>query len=199
MGGASSQITFPCPSCDPINSAVQTIILADNPIQIYSYSFLGLGQNQAHKSLGLPLSCAYGIGTRKQKWEEKQCANDIPIQKKQGIYAPYNYNNQDLGTYNFLPSQQKNLSKWYLTGTFKYMNKNDINNCCSQKGKCYQKESSCFRAVYLKKYLQTLNVPATSEKMDVSWTKGAVVCEADGCLSKENRSTCRWLSEGCLE
>lgn len=199
MGGASSQITFPCPKCDPTNSAVKTITLADNPIQIYSYSFLGLGQNQAHKSLGLPSSCAYGIGTTEQKWEEKQCANQISIQKKQGIYAPYNYNNQKLGIYNSLPSQQKNLSKWYLTGNFKYMNKNDVNNCCSQKGKCYQKETSCFRAVYLKKYLQILSIPSSSEKMKVSWTKGAVICESEGCLKKDNQLTCRWLNENCLE
>ena len=172
MGGVSSQITFPCPSCDPMNRAVKTITLNDNSIQIYSYSFLGLGQNLAHKTLGFPPSCNYGIGSRKQGWEEKQCANQIAIQNKLAFYHP-------------LPSQQKNLSKWYLTGSFKYMKDDDINNCCFQKGKCYKQETSCFRAIYLKKYLHVLNVPSTSYKMDVSWTKGAVICEAEGCLEKK--------------
>lgn len=44
MGGASAQITFPCPDCDTGDDALKSITLNGRLQKIYSYSFLGLGQ-----------------------------------------------------------------------------------------------------------------------------------------------------------
>lgn len=201
MGGASSQVTFPCSKCDSGNDAVKTIIVGGKPLQIYSYSFLGLGQDEAPKSLGLPESCAYGAGTVQAGWKPKSCADRIVIGDARGVRDPYNYSGKTRGARNDVrkPIQNADAGKWILTGAFNYMKESNVDTCCRNKGKCYNEKNSCFQAVYLKKYLRELNVSYSSEKMKASWTLGAVVCSADDCLQKATPPpVCRWSDKGCL-
>ncbi|MCP4353147.1 MAG: nucleoside phosphatase [Desulfobacterales bacterium] len=199
MGGASSQITFPCSECDAANDAVKTIMIGDVPLQIYSYSFLGLGQDEAPESLGFPESCAYGIGMIQVDWKIETCSDRISVRDSQGIRDPYNFGGKKRGTHIRIPTRQSDIEKWVLTGAFKYMKDSNIKTCCSGKGKCVNEKISCFRAVYLKKYLKELNVSSSSEKIDASWTSGAAVCEADDCLQQTTMPVCRWSNEGCLD
>ena len=199
MGGASSQVTFPCPQCDAINDAVKTVLVEKNPTQIYSYSFLGLGVHEALETLlESPQSCEYGIGETQEGWKPEDCANQIKLKNAQGIVDPKNYDGDGLGTYRRPYLHQQDI-QWYLTGAFRFMKENDIDKCCFHEGECcYEKKYSCFRQVYMKKYLQELNVPPSSEPMDVSWTKGAVICSINDCLQKTVVPVCRWSQQGCL-
>ncbi|MEE9304158.1 MAG: hypothetical protein V3U84_10270 [Thiotrichaceae bacterium] len=199
MGGASSQVTFPCEHCDTTNDAVKTITLAGKPMKIYSYSFLGLGQDEAPKTLGLPTSCAYGIGTIKKNWKEADCAHKISIHNEHGFRDPYNFKQHKKGIHNQLPKYISGIKNWYLTGAFNHMDNSQIKTCCLNKGKCYNEKKSCFRSVYLKNYLKALSISPSSEKMDVSWTSGAVVCAVNDCLQKTAPPpVCRWTDKGCL-
>jgi hypothetical protein len=198
MGGASSQITFACPDCDTSNDAVRTIVLEDQPLQVYSYSFLGLGQDEAPNSLGFPQACAYGVGMQQKDWKVNACASQMKLQTAQGIFDPYNFGQQKRGAYNQIPAQQSKIETWFLTGAFNYMSADKIDTCCLNKGKCYNAEKSCFQAVYLGKYLDTLQVPAESTKQDVSWTRGALICAVNDCLQQAKTPVCRWSAEGCL-
>lgn len=211
MGGASSQVTFPCADCDPAIDAVKTINLGGKPLQIYSYSFLGLGQDEAPRSLSLPsantipANCAFGVGSTQNDWTEAKCADDILItakESKTAIRDPYNYSAKGTrGTTNTLPPFQKNIPQWSLTGAFNYTKETDIDNCCfSQSQTCYHAVTACFTPIYLNKYLQTLNIrPLEADKNDVSWTLGAVVCETENCLADIKKTpVCRWLETGCL-
>ena len=205
MGGASSQITFPCPECDATDDAVKTVLVEKNPTKeiykkIYSYSFLGLGLHEAWKNvLESHQSCEYGIGETQEGWKPEDCANQIALKNAQGIVDPKNYDGDGLGTYR-RPYLHPQDIQWYLTGKpFTSMKKNDINQCCVDKcEECYDKEHSCFKAVYMKKYLQELNVPPSYKKMNVSWTKGAVICSIYNCLQKTVVPVCRWSQQGCL-
>jgi hypothetical protein len=210
MGGASSQVTFPCADCDPANNAVNTIHLGGKPLQIYSYSYLGLGQDEAPNSLPMPFvdpvpaDCAYGVGTTNANWKAADCADDIPItvvESGTNIRDPYNYMlGGEKGTSNTLPLAQKNVPQWTLTGAFNYAKDTDINECCVNKGQCFQEETACFRPIYLKKYLETLGVTADkSSPKRASWTQGAVICETEDCLAeKVIEPVCRWIPTGCL-
>ncbi|MEP1447691.1 MAG: nucleoside phosphatase [Paraglaciecola sp.] len=211
MGGASSQITFPCADCDPANDAVNTINLSGKPIQIYSYSYLGLGQDEAPHSLSLPYAntipanCAFGIGSTHDDWAEAKCADDILITangSKTAIRDPYNYDSTGTrGTTNTLPLFQKDIPQWSLTGAFNYTKETDIESCCiNQSDTCYHPATACFTPIYLNKYLQTLSImPKEADKNDVSWTRGAVVCETENCLAPIKKApVCRWAAKGCL-
>ncbi len=199
MGGASSQITFPFYGKTP-DDATRTVIIRSVPLQMYSYSFLGLGQDEAPKTLGFPQACAYGIGMVQQDWQPTECADKILISDPEGIRDPYNFNGTSQDISNQLPSCQKDTDKWVLTGAFNYVNETkNIASCCQKKGDCYNKETSCFRPIYFKKYLQALSIPSASEKMQTSWTQGAVICAAEDCLSIAAEPSCRWLENGaCL-
>lgn len=118
MGGVSSQITFPCPKCNAMDDSVKKIMVDGRPIQILSYSFLGLGQDEAPKSLGMPNSCEYGIGRVRADWEERHCADRILIKNVQGIRDPYNYAGNKRGTHFHVPTRKANIVKWFLTGAF---------------------------------------------------------------------------------
>lgn len=199
MGGASTQITFPCARCNSTNDAVRTVRVEGKPLQMYSYSFLGLGQDEAPKSLGLASSCAYGIKTILPEWREMLCARTMRLTDKLGIRDPYNFSGNRRGAYEQVPTQLADAGKWYLTGAFNFMDDNNIDTCCGNKGQCFEKQTSCFRAVYLKEYLRNLKVPANSAKLDVSWTLGAVQCTADNCLQQTKPPTCDWTNKGCLK
>ena len=198
MGGASSQVTFPCSQCDVADDALKLVLVNGSPLPIYSYSFLGLGQDEAPTTLGMPESCAYGIGTTQSDWNVNDCANQIPITDTQGIHDPYNFNGQKRGTYRQIPTSSADVTDWFLTGAFNYMDESQIDACCLNKGPCFNEATSCFRAVYLEEYLQSLNIPTNAAKMDVSWTLGAVMCAAENCLQNATAPICRWSDKGCL-
>ena len=211
MGGASSQVTFPCADCDPTDDAVKTIQLGGKPIQMYSYSYLGLGQDEAPNSLPMPFvdpvpaDCAHGVGTTQAGWKEADCADDIPITTVASgaeIRDPYNYVlGGAKGTSNALPAAQQNVPQWSLTGAFNYAKDTDVKDCCINKSNsCFQAETACFRPIYLKKYLATLGITADqTAKKNVSWTQGGVICETEDCLADQTDApVCRWTSEGCL-
>ncbi|MEP0354619.1 nucleoside phosphatase [Paraglaciecola sp.] len=211
MGGASSQITFPCPHCSPANDAVKTVTVNGKPIQIYSYSYLGLGQNEAPRSLPTPFvdpvpkHCAYGAGANNPDWTVASCADEIPLTvegSKTDIKAPYHYSKKGTkGTTNALPATLKIIPKWLLMGAFNYTKETDIHDFCVNKNDgYYNADIACFKPIYLDKFLKTLNIQAElSSKIDVSWTQGAAICEIENCLT--NNATppvCRWTPSGCL-
>lgn len=199
MGGASSQITFPCPECDDRNNAVRKVLVKGQLTKIYSYSFLGLGQDEAPKTLAFPESCAYGIGEGQPDWKPMQCADKIPLtQGDEGLKDPYNYAGGVKGTVNNPPIAKGEQKHWFLTGAFSYMKTRDIKDCCESKGACYNPQTSCFTSVYRPKYLETLTIPIRSAQADVSWTLGANVCATTECLSQARAPICRWSKEGCL-
>lgn len=213
MGGASSQITFPCSDCNTDNDAVRTIQLSGKPLQMYSYSFLGLGQDEASKSLPtpyvdpVPADCAHGVGGQNKDWHPAQCADDIPVRvvaTGEAIRDPYNYAVGSItkGTANTLPAAQKTVSRWTLTGAFNYAKDTDIQECCvSGSQACFEPTTSCFRPVYLQKYLTILGVDAAhASKRNASWTQGAVICETEDCLANQAVApVCRWTATGCLQ
>lgn len=199
MGGASAQVTFPCPTCDISDDAVQFVIVDDSPRLIYSYSFLGLGQDEAPKTLGMDKACSYGIGETQPNWQVNDCAKKINLSDSQGIRDPYNFNGGQRGTHRKIPSDQADVGNWYLTGAFNYLDPKQIDTCCISRGKCHNAATSCFRSVYLDKYLQLLNIPKSAEKINANWTLGAAICAADDCLQKPKPWVCRWSDRGCLQ
>lgn len=199
MGGASTQITFPCPKCDVSDDANKSVMVKGEQMQIYSYSFLGLGQDEAPKTLVIHEDCTYGIGIRKKDWKKSDCSKQIQLTDTQGIYDPYNFEKEQQGTHRKIPSDKVNISNWFLMDKFVDWKDSQIGECCKQKGQCFDKISSCFRPIYFEKYLQTLNIPRTTEKLDASWTLGSVVCTVGDCLQKATTATCGWLKKGCLK
>lgn len=198
MGGASSQITFPCPSCDASDDAIKIVMVNGNPVQIYSYSFLGVGLDEVAKTFGMPTACSYGIGVSQPNWTTNDCANQLVISGQGGMRDPYNFNGNQRGTSRNIPTNLSNVSDWILTGAFKHMNDSQIDSCCIKKGRCVNEETSCFRAIYLNKYLEALNIPKTAEKLESKWTLGAVICATENCLPKASAPICRWSNTGCL-
>ena len=198
MGGASSQVTFPCLTCNSDDDAVKLVRVNGSPLQTYSYSFLGLGLDEAPGALGVPDSCRYGAGTTHANWKKSDCADQIVISDLRGIRDPYNFNGSQQGIYRQLPVSRADVTEWYLTEKFNDISSNQIDACCVHKGPCKDKANACFQAVYIEKYLETLPISTMSEKVDVSWTLGAVICTADNCLPTTKKSMCAWLDKGCL-
>ncbi len=198
MGGASSQIAFPCSTCNTADDTSMFVMVNGSTLQMYSYSFLGLGLDEAPKTLGLPGSCHYGAGTAQANWKKSDCADQIVISDIRGIRDPYNFNGSQQGTYRQVPVSRADVSEWYLTEKFNDISDNQIDTCCVHKGQCKDKSNACFQAVYIEKYLEILPISGAAEKVDISWTLGAVVCTADNCLPKTKKSICAWLDKGCL-
>lgn len=197
MGGASSQVTFPCPTCQQ-NGTGRDIMLGGKPIRLYSYSFLGLGGDEAAKVFGIVPACVYGAGKVQPQWTEDACGKSIRVKSKQGFRDPYNMDsNKKRGIYQAIPLQKADISEWVLTGAFQFMQDSDVNTCCKQGGNCFKASTSCFRAVYYKKFLRQLGI-ASYKKAASSWTLGAVICEANNCLRDSRRLQCRWLGGDCL-
>jgi hypothetical protein len=203
MGGASSQVTFPCARCDPADDAVRTVRVKGLPLQIYSYSFLGLGQDEAPRTLGMAESCAYGVGLSASSWQRADCEGRIDLGTATAMKDPYNHSlpaqaGQPRGTSRQVPTRQSDASDWVLTGAFIYASPDAVATCCLHQGACYHAQTSCFRAVYLDKFLATLGIPVQSAKADVSWTEGVVLCAASRCLAAASPPVCRWSAGGCL-
>lgn len=204
MGGASAQVAFPCPGCDTNDDAVRTVMVKGQALRMYSYSFLGLGQDEAPKTLGLPPTCAYGVGLQVAGWQRGDCASRIDLAGAAGLKDPYNFDTRAAaaarvrGTARAIPTARADVGGWVLTGAFNYMSPKAVGECCQNQNACYEAPTSCFRAVYLDKYLDSLNIPAGAPKADVSWTQGAVLCAASQCLQQAPAPVCRWSSSGCL-
>lgn len=203
MGGASSQIAFPCSGCASTDDAVKTISIDKQPFKIFSYSFLGMGQNEAPKILGLAPTCAYGVKTVQPSWTVKLCEDTISITNGKGIRDPINFNSTARDSYKEIPTQLADVdNNWILTGSFQYheLPKN-IDDCCKGKGtgtNCrHNQPFSCFRPIYFEKYLRALGVP-TAPRNEATWTKGAAICESNNCLNASSATVCRWLEKGCI-
>ncbi len=199
MGGASAQVTFPCENC----KGARVILVKKEPVRLYSYSFLGLGQDEALKRFGRTPSCAHGAGLVKEDWAIADCANHMPLKSEKGIGDPKNYGSDgQLGTYNDIPTNKADIWEWVLTGAFQFMKKTDIDYFCKNQNVVeYKPAISCFNAVYQRKYLKALGVSSSFKKDDASWTLGAVICKANDCLKeaeKAGKLLCRWSKEGCL-
>lgn len=204
MGGASAQVAFPCPGCDPADDAVRTVLVKGQALRMYSYSFLGLGQDEAPRTLGMPASCAHGVGLTLPGWQRSDCAGRIDLGGEAGLKDPYNFDTRPAaaaavrGTARAIPTERADVGAWVLTGAFNYMSPQAVDECCLNRNACYEAPTSCFRAVYLDKYLDSLRIPAGAPRADASWTHGAVLCAASQCLQQAPAPLCRWSASGCL-
>jgi hypothetical protein len=169
MGGASIQISFPCPQCE----TARQVKVKDHQVAIYSYSFLGWGQDEAWKRFGSSKACERGVGIENPEWEVVDCSVGM------GGFA-----DTALTIANNIRAAE--TQRWYLSDAFRYMKDDDIERFC-RKGidSGFEPVSSCFRAVYLQSVLDTLGLPADANTSDVDWTLGAVVCTATRCLEKQ--------------
>ena len=165
MGGVSVQLTFPCEDC----TGSRMVRVKGRDIAIASYSLLGWGQDEAWKASGSILACARGAGKDNPAWLPADCADSISVSGRSESFT--SGTDQDL--------------RWYLAGAFRYMQDTDIEHFCRQGlDSGFEPVSSCFRAVYLQDVLQTLGVPPGSEKSDLDWTLGAVICAATQCIDR---------------
>ncbi|MEX8501177.1 hypothetical protein [Leptothrix ochracea] len=201
MGGASSQVTFPCKRCEASDDATRMVKVDGKSMRIYSYSFLGLGQDEAPHTLGVAPSCAYGAGVDHPGWKALDCASTLALQDAtQSIVDPYNFEHGQRGSHRRIPTERADSPRWFLTGSFNYMNPNDVNTNCLGRGKYVGEEAvACFRPIYLQRYLQAMHIPVTAPRAASSWTLGAVICSANQCLRQSPPPLCRWSAQGCLQ
>jgi hypothetical protein len=137
---------------------------------IYSYSYLGWGQDEAWRKLAPLPACALGVGKKNQDWEIADCAAGMKMSPDAGA---------ELKEY----IETRGELRWYLSGAFRHMRNTDIDRFCRQAiDSGFEPLTACFRAVYLPRVLSTLGVPDTSEPTDVDWTLGAVICTSTQCL-----------------
>ncbi len=196
MGGASAQVAFPCNSC-PGSSKI--ILEGGKSINIFSYSFLGLGGDVAFDLFGTSPLCAYGVGSTDPKWNEKMCAETINIKTPEGIKDPFNYNKGKKDSSVQLPLNQTKGIEWYLTGALTLLGTAlSSEKCCKSKGECFEAKTSCFRSVFFQKYMDELGIKPTAKKVDSSWTLGATICQENNCLQQAGPLPCRWSNKGCL-
>ena len=166
MGGASTQITFPCVACD--NS--RKVMAKGQVVLVFSYSFLGWGQDEAWKKFGSLSACERGAGLENPDWQIADCAVGMAGFSEAAVNVRNNVRSQE-------------GLRWYLSDAFRYMKDTDIDQFCRvgvDSG--FEPESSCFRAVYLQEVIHQLGLPKEAEPTDAAWTLGAVICTATQCL-----------------
>lgn len=198
MGGASSQVAFPCPACNTSDDALRTVRIGGQPVPFYSYSFLGLGQDEAPKRLGLPASCQYDAAHHQPDWHLALCQDLIRLRRGNSIIDPANYHDGHYAGARQVPVARAAVKQWYLTGAFKYLKADQVQRCCQHQGQCYNQQTACYRAAYLPKYLSVLGIPDTAKVADASWTLGAAICQQDHCLAAAKPLRCRWSKNGCI-
>jgi len=166
MGGASLQITFPCARCE----GSKMVRVKDRVVSVFSHSFLGWGQDEAWKKFGHSPACAHAAGLTNPDWQTSDCtAGAVEFEKVAAETESLVINTDGL--------------RWYLSDAFRYMQDNDIDRFCRQGiDGGFEKDSSCFRAVYLHNVITALGLPADAEAVDADWTLGAVICTATQCL-----------------
>ena len=166
MGGASTQITFPCVTCD--NS--KNVMVKGQIVPVFSYSFLGWGQDEAYKKFGSLSACERGAGLGNPDWQIADCAVGMAGFSKAAVEVK-----------NSVRSQAG--LRWYLSDAFRYMKDTDIDQFCrvgADSG--FEPKSSCFRAVYLQEVIHQLGLPLDAATTEAAWTLGAVICTATRCL-----------------
>ena len=169
MGGASIQVTFPCSDCETsrpvkVNGRVE---------DIFSYSFLGWGQDEAWNKFGATPACARGAAKDIPGWKVHDCAVGMS-----------EFSDAAREVEIMVEGAEDDL-RWYLSDAFRYMQDTDINEYCRNgTDSGYEPESSCFRAVYLRNVLSAMGLPTTSQTTDINWALGAVVCATTRCLEK---------------
>lgn len=166
MGGASMQVVFPCTRCE----ASRQVWVKGRQVAMYSHSFIGWGQDEAWKRFGSSAACARGVGADDPHWVVADCSAGMEGFSVAAV--PHVKNIEAAG-----------IRRWYLSDAFRYMKDDDIEQFCGlgiDSG--YEPVSSCFRAVYLSRVLETLGLNENAESTDVDWTLGAVVCEGTQCL-----------------
>lgn len=204
MGGASAQITFECPDCDPKNDAVRSVVVDGAPTRIYSYSYLGLGQDEALRALtgsaDVPADCRWNVGADRPDWSPSLCRAAFDLRDgAEGVRDPYNVAAGVRGIHQAPPIAPTTPRRWTLTGAFNHWRPDEIDTCCRAGGACYQQPRSCFVAVYRGAFVEAFGVPADAPRADVNWTAGANLCHVGGCLEGvETPPACRWSPEGCL-
>lgn len=166
MGGASVQVSFPCPECE----TARQVKVKGRPVTVYSHSLLDWGQDEAGKKLGPLPACEHGAGLENPEWQTAHCTAGLGASSEAFLEIR-----------NFIGKAGE--LHWYLSGAFLYMRDTDIDHFC-RKGihSAFEQETSCFRAVYLRNTLLSLGVPAESEHSTADWTLGAVICTSTQCL-----------------
>ncbi|MGA9572854.1 MAG: hypothetical protein WBS20_02785 [Lysobacterales bacterium] len=166
MGGASVQVTFPCPSCE----GARKVLVKGRSIDIYSHSFLGWGQDEAWMKFGQVPACTRGAGMDNPTWQIEDCeAGMTGFADAASVVSGLIKRTHGL--------------RWHLTDAFHYMQKSDVDNFCRRGiDSGFSPETSCFRSVYLQYVLSSLALPLDGEPSDLNWTLGAVVCTATRCL-----------------
>jgi hypothetical protein len=169
MGGASLQVTFPCPLCE----GARRVRVKGVPMDIFSYSFLGWGQDEAWKKIGDIPACQRGAGKENPAWRLADCESGMTgFAATVSAVAKMIRDSGDL--------------RWRLTDAFSYMQATDIDSYCREGiDSGFKPKSACFRAAYLQYVLDTLALPAESEPSNVNWTLGAVVCHVTRCLETQ--------------
>jgi hypothetical protein len=169
MGGASLQVTFPCPFCE----TATRVRVKDQTVTVYGHSFLGWGQDEAWRKFRNSSACAWGAGLKNPNWQADDC--EAAMVEFAETAADVTSMVKDSGS-----------MRWYLTSAFSYMQSTDIDYFC-RKGinGGFEPESSCFRAVYLQNVIDSLALPIEYELSNVNWTLGAVVCTATRCLETQ--------------
>lgn len=214
MGGASSQVAFPCVGCP----TAQIVYIGDQRTEFYSRSYLGIGANQLPDSLlkPVPNECAWGAKLVDASWKAQKCINHVVPLFKPEIKDRHNVVST-VPTESVVGKYDKHLNKWVLTGnSFFYLDSNknkrtDLQNCCETKGGgkgknpqlCYDEAKSCVLAIYKHQFLAALGLDPTLpavEKLDINWTKGAAICALNDCTRDADlEQHCRWLpSSMCL-
>jgi len=183
MGGASAQISFPCAEC----KVARPVIVQDTDIAMVSFSFLGMGQDEAWKSQPDHSQCKRGVGINNPDWLMADCSDDIDIPDLIG---------EQVRGY----VKQADVRRWLLAGAFGYSRSTDVDDFCrGNLDSDYRPESSCFRAVYQPYFLNSLGVSMGSELNDADWTLGAAICTVSDCLAKAGPPECQWSANGCVE
>lgn len=206
MGGASSQVAFPCGS-NCFNA--KTIIVDQQEVEFFIHSFLKLGTTQLPASLQpssptIPDTCKWGVA-EKSGWKKEFCVKSI---KPTLLNTSGAIKDPDLNSFISIP-ENDHLTQWYLTGSLAYMDarqNGDVQSCCelrrSKYDGCYQEEMSCYLAVYQPLYLEALGIRNVTDAKPskASWTMGAAICIASNCLKKLSAPrSCQWLAASkCL-
>ncbi len=166
MGGASIQVAFPCGTCE----GARKVRVKGRTMKVFGHSFLGWGQDEAWNRFGHVPACKRGAGVGNPGWRIEDCG---------AAMAGFAHAAAEVKGY----IKKADGLRWRLTDAFRYMRDSDIENFC-KKGvdSGFEPESSCFRAIYLQNVIKDLALPPDSEKSDVNWTLGAVVCTATHCL-----------------
>lgn len=178
MGGASAQVTFPCASC----ADTKQVVVSGKRIAIYGHSFLGMGSDEAARTLGassVGSACALD-SSRTGTEKARRCGEAFKLTGNLGMFAiPGTARNAEKA----IAEAVARIPTWYAAGAFAYFKPSDVDACCTYGNTCYQPAKACFRSVYFRKFLDTLGMKHAVPS-DSNWALGAVTCEETRCLEE---------------